>query len=373
MSIAKRKLGRGFTLIEMMVVATVGLSMAIFIAMIFKVSTKTVQNVERKLAVYEAARNILDIIHAQMLAALSNERGEQFSIKSAYFIDNDPFTPNNPDPTARYGGTSRREADALNFRVINAGANVYRDASYIPGSFVYPISYQGLYYTFPECYKFSLRSSLLYPKLDDWDASSQYQVNQGTGDFFSTPTQIRTDQMNDVSQIELTGLLVSTNNECAESWNGPNWWNYILQPKDQAPNFFAPGNEPKLSTPISSDVGRKNQARFSGFHILDLDIAYWDEKAKRYVDPPDQSVIYFSPPPKSVRITITVCDVEKRTTVTLRRVVQVITGTNPASGTASNTFITPDDAQYSLPLPVNQPKSLKTLQNAGIEPQLNLP
>src|SRR4051812_30704745 len=106
----------------MMVVATIGLSMTVCIALIFKVSTKTVQNVERKLAVYEAARNILDIVHQQMLTALSNERGEQFSIKSAYYIDNDPFTPENADSTARYGTTSRREADALNFRVINSGA-----------------------------------------------------------------------------------------------------------------------------------------------------------------------------------------------------------------------------------------------------------
>jgi prepilin-type N-terminal cleavage/methylation domain-containing protein len=367
------KSARGFTLIEMMVVLTVGLSMIICIAMIFRLSTRTVQTVERKLAVYEAARNILDIIHNQLLTAVSNERGEQFSIKSAYFIDSDPFTPVNPDPNARYGHTSRREADAVNFRVINAGANVYRDAAYIPGSYVFPISYQGLYYTFPECYKFSLRSSLLYPKLDDWDASSQYQVNQNSGYFFQTPSQIRTDQMNDVSQIELTGVLVSTNNEASEAWNGSNWWNYILTPKDMAPNFFAPGNEPKLSVPMGSDVDRKNQARLSGFHIMDLDIAYWDETAKHFVDPPDNSVIYFNPPPKAARITITVCDVEKRSSVTLRRVVQLITGTNPSSSSNAKPWIVADDNNYTVPLPVNQPKSLKQLQKVGIEPVLDLP
>ena len=369
---------RAFTLVEMMVVVAVSLSMTICIAMIFKTSTKTVQHVEQRLAVYEAARNILDIIHNQMLTACNNERGEQFSIKSAFFNDNDLFTPTSANANARYAQTSRREADCVNFRVINAGSSAYRDQAYIPGSFEYPITYQGLYYTFPECYKFSLRSSLLYPKLDDWDASSQYQVNQATGYFFQTPTQIRNDQLNDVSQIELTGLLTSTNAENTQQWTGPSWTQYIYTPRDTPPNFFAPGNEPKLATPISSDVDRKNQQRFSGFHILDLDIAYWDEQARKFVDPPDNSVIYFAPMPKAVRVTITVCDTEKRTTVTLRRVIFLITGASPAStpsGVVANpkTFIQPDDNTYIVPLPVNQPKDLKKLQAMGIEPQLNLP
>jgi type II secretory pathway pseudopilin PulG len=373
--VRRKRQARAFTLIEVMVVAAISLSMVLMIAMTFNTGTRAVKGVERKLAVYEAARNILDIIHVQLLIAVSNERGEQFSIKSAHYKDNDPFTPDNPDPDARYAKTSRREADGVQFLSFNSGSNAYREDGYIPGSQVYPISYPGTYHTFPECYKISLRSSLLYPKLDDWDNSGQYKINASTGDFFSTPTQLRNDQLNDISQIELTGLLESTNNEIVESWSGSSWTDYHLTPKDTPPNFFAPGNEPKLTHPIYSDIGRKNQQRISGFNIMDLDIAYWDEKAQHFVDPPDDKVIYFAPPPKAVRVTITVCDIEKRASVTLSRVVQLLTGNGPASGSgAPGAWIQPDDGNYSFTMPpLNMPKDLKKLQSAGIEPALDLP
>lgn len=89
---------RAFTLVEMMVVLTVSLLMMTMIVPIFKVSTRTVQTVERKLAVYEAARNIIEIIESDVQLAMSNEKGDHFSIKHVSWLDTDPFTPPSPTP-----------------------------------------------------------------------------------------------------------------------------------------------------------------------------------------------------------------------------------------------------------------------------------
>ncbi|MCW8129044.1 MAG: type II secretion system protein [Planctomycetota bacterium] len=357
----RRSRPRGFTLLEMMVVVAVTLGMVVIIVPVFQVSTRTVSAVQRKLSVYEAARNTLDIIHFQIMAAVTNERGEQFSIKSAYYDDTDPFTVANPDPNARYARSSRREADALQYVVINAGMNPYRDNAKYQGSYTFPIGYPGTHHTFPEAYKASLRSTLIYPKRDDYDWSGNVTV----GNAPKPVAQLRSEQLADVNQVELTNLLFATNNESIENW--PNAWTYVITPKDPILHFFAAGNEPKYSTPIYGDIGRKNQARMSGIRIMDLDVAYWDEGSQRFKNPPDNSVIYFAPPPKAVRVTVTVCDAEKRLALTLARVVQLPCGSNPAThvsggGGAAPDWIRDDDGDYALPLPCNQFKNLKTLE-----------
>jgi hypothetical protein len=216
-----------------------------------------------------------------------------------------------------------------------------------------------MYHTHPGAYKASLRSTLAYPKRDDYDASGYIM----SGNTPRPVGQLRQDMLNDTARIELMNYLVSTNHETIEIFNNalPNW-NPHLTPKDQIHQFFAPGNEPKYTVPVTGDVARKNQARMSGIRIMDLDIAYWDEDAKKFRDPPDNSVIYFSPPPKAVRVTITVCDAERRSTVTLCRVIHLAVGSNAAGGISQKQWIKPDDGDYTVPVPCNQVKNLITLE-----------
>lgn len=355
----RRCRSRGFTLLEMMVVVAVTLGMVVIIVPVFQVSTRTVSSVERKLAVYEAARNTLDIIHFQIMAAVTNERGEQFSIKSVHYDDTDSFTFNNPDANARLAHGSRREADAVQYVVINAGMNPYRDNAPYFGSYTFPIGYPGTHHTFPEAYKASLRSTLIYPKRDDYDWTGNVML------FGNTPkpvSQLRSEQLSDVNQIELMNLLFATNNESIEDWPNPS--TYIITPKDPILQFFAAGNEPKYTSGIYGDVGRKNQARMSGIRIMDLDVAYWDEGSKRFKNPPDDTVIYFAPAPKAVRVTICVCDVDKRLALSFSRVMQLPCGNSPATRNAAGApdWIKSDDGDYGVPLPCNQPKDLKQLE-----------
>jgi hypothetical protein len=97
----------------------------------------------------------------------------------------------------------------------------------------------------------------------------------------------------------------------------------LVRHYDQVPDLLGPGKEVKIPPGFAGDIGSMGQRRITGIRLMDLDIAYWDEVAQAFVDPPDNTVIYFWPPPKAIRITITVCDREKRATVTLCRVVYV--------------------------------------------------
>jgi hypothetical protein len=338
--------------------------MMVLIVPIFQVSTRTVKAVERKLSVYEAARNILDIIHSQIMLAVTNERGDQFSIKNIVYEDQDSFTPAGTTEPFR---KSKRSAGSLQFDVINGAGNSWADwtsyVGYVPGLYTHPMGYAGINHISPEAYKASIRSTLAYPKRDDYDESGN-QVNS-SGLLVKTPAQFQLEQLKDVAQIELMTVLESTNPGADDSsyQNMGSWWCPIVHPKDPVPGFFAPGNETKLHDPIRSDIGRQNQRRMSGMHLMDFDISYWDEGDKKFKQLPENKALYFSPPPKAVRVTITVADFEKRTFVTLSRVTQVQTGCNPATGVDANKWIKPDDStDYSIILPSNQIKDLKTLE-----------
>src|SRR3569832_1866555 len=96
-------------------------------------------------------------------------------------------------------------------------------------------------------------------------------------------------------------FLDSTNHETIEIFNNalPNW-NPHLTPKDQIHQFFAPGNEPKYTTPITGDIGRKNQARMSGIRIMDLDVAWGGGGAGGGRGPPGGAGGGGAPPPEAV-------------------------------------------------------------------------
>ena len=349
------RITRGFTLVEMMVVLTVSLLLMTMIVPIFRVTTRTVQTVERKLAVYEAARNIIEIIESDVQLAMTNERGEHFSLKHVSWLDTDPFTPVSPSPALDPGVSdtnnlafhqSRRFTDALDYIRVE-GNGVRGGPTQFPGGKAFPMAYPDHNLAYPEVWKCSLRSTLLYQHPIAY-AASDYQTD-AVGQRWN-----RNEQVADVSQIEAAIVFYA-------AFDQPKWYagtlNYA-QHYDQVPQFMGPGRE--IRVPISLDAvgdqGGVVQRRLGGLKLMDLQISYWDDSpsaggGKQFKDLPDNTVVYFWPAPKAIRITITVCDSEKRDQVTLCRVVQIPLGCgNGAVNTAAM-----DKAYYSAAIGNNSP------------------
>jgi prepilin-type N-terminal cleavage/methylation domain-containing protein len=141
--------GRGFTLAEMIAVLAICLSLTVLVVPIFRVSTSTVRNVEEKLAAYEAARNILDVIDMEIRQAQINERGEHFSIKHAFYKDTDTFTPDQTGNPLAMDTTlynySRREAAVINMMRPQPGAQfatvAWDRSTRVEGSLAHPLAY----------------------------------------------------------------------------------------------------------------------------------------------------------------------------------------------------------------------------------------
>jgi prepilin-type N-terminal cleavage/methylation domain-containing protein len=311
----------GFTMLEMMVVVAIVLSLMVMLVPMFQVTTKTAQTVQRKLAVYAAARNILDIITNEVRMAAVNERGEHFSIKHVAYLDTDTtvipsinaqLTPPGDLPYIQ----SRRQADCVNFLGLQPGAYRWGYSSAGPGtgpmfrgSQAHPLAYCELEAHYPEMWKASIRSSLSYQTDPAWELSSR-------------PNRVQ--QLNDVSKIDVT-FAYNAVSETLKQYESPkDTWHY--QYRDEPVDNCAPGNEIRVSRAVGGYEDQNMNRRITGINLMDLNIAYWDENARKFVDQPDSTVIYFSPPPKAVRITITVCDRDKRGKVTLCRVVKIPVG-----------------------------------------------
>jgi prepilin-type N-terminal cleavage/methylation domain-containing protein len=370
---ADRKIrsGRGFTLLEMVTVLAISLMLMTLIVPVFQVTTKTVQNVERKLALYESARNMLDLVEAEVQLAIANEKGEHFSIKHVSWLDTDvPFTRNFPGPVVLPGAgdagniaykCNRRVSDALNYvRVEGHGIN----ASWVPtmrmfpGGKFFPLQCPVMDSSFPEAWKCSMRSTLLYQH--DFEATEEVD-SDALHQRWSRP-----EQLTDVSQIELCFIFQSI---------GSQWQSNTAAIKnyaDQCPNFLGPGRETKIPHLVGAagkgTIEFLKQRRLGQVKIMDLAISYWDDTQKQFTDLPENTVVYFFPMPKCVRITITVCDPDKRGILTLSRVVQLPCGSGDGNVLAN----TNDSAYYTDKLQpnntihavFNRTKYLPTLPNA---------
>lgn len=353
-----RSAPRAFTLVEMMVVLTVSLMLMTMIVPIFKVSTKTVQVIERKLAVYEAARNSLEIIEAHVRMAVSNERGGHWSLKHVSWLDTDTFTPPSPTPPLDPGITdttnmayrqSRRFSDAVDY-VRLEGGGVANSPSQFAGSKLFPLSYPGFDFNYPECWKASMRSTLLYQHPNAGIGNSSDYETDASGNRWNRPEQLA-----DVGTPELAFIFYGAGDQWRH--NG-----IALQHFDPIPDQFGPGKEIKVPVNWAGNTGAKVQRRLAGIKIMDLSVAYWDDSdvaagGKQFKDLPDNTVVYFWPPPKAVRVTITVCDHDKRDTLTLCRVIQLPTGLG--SGTVNTAAM---DTSYTSPGTFNRTKYLPKLQ-----------
>ncbi len=359
----------GFSVLEMLVVLGISLALMTLIVTVFRITTRTVKVVERKLALYEAARNVLDLLEYELAMAAVNERGEHFSIKSWTVQDADSFTRDEDGNPAtadskpyRY---SRREGDAVAYVKLQAGAFRYAGNLLLPGSMAFALAYPEVAQSAPEAWKCSARSTWIYP----------YKYSDAGAGFFDG-TLSRAQQTANVSLAEIEIIAHGLANQ--HSGIGAD-----LAQNDPIPLTLAPGFEIKLSDPgyvPSNSDGREDprevvmqmwhkeikstkRRKLGGIRAMDLDVAYWDDSAKKFVDPPDGTALYFWPPPKALRVTITVCDAERRGQLTLSRVVQLCCGTG--DGQVANTL---DTQSLDLdPQPFNRTKKLGA---PNLEPKL---
>jgi type II secretory pathway pseudopilin PulG len=371
----------GFTMLEIMVVIALVLMIIVVVLPIFQVTTKTIQTVERRLAVYEAARSILDTIENELRLAVINERGEMLQIKSMNYTDTDVSKGTLCDPSKRAAANTnpalfepmgyrgkRREADALNYVKMQGGGYRWANNLMMTGSQCFPLSYPELFGSSPEAWKCSIQSSLQYR-------------NQITSE------PMRPDQLLDIHNIRLQMVCNAYYTEFRFQ-SGPG----IIYIFDPIFNTFSPGFEVKQigdhwstyvvnwQRPVNETPNREGGALTSadGYYqcqralgaipIMDLDIAYWDDNTRKFRDPPDNSLISFSPIPKAVRVTITVCDKDKRLQITLARVIQLAVGnglcdaTEDVGATGQVTRTALDTTRLDLDMtPYNRSKNLTVL------------
>ncbi|HYF51218.1 MAG TPA: type II secretion system protein [Planctomycetota bacterium] len=342
----------GFTLIEMMIVLAVSLAIMGMMVPMFTVSTRTVATVEAKLQAYQSARMILDIMETEIrLAHPVGERGEIFAIKN-YHIDTmgkDKFA-NYPDPSKRYALSRRREGDCALFGQIS------RLETYAGNS-----------------YSSSFNLGLVWPNMCNHSAREGQAVRFG-GDLMHKNFWELEGYRTDVSKIEFSLSVES-------QYQNVKWWwdaggNTLMQPLDMETDYYAPGKQ--WGEPLCSPHHAKWGWEIPGIRCMDVDIAWWDDVNKQWCGAAkdqkyDFTSIYLAPIPKAVRFTITVCDPDKKSKVTLSRVVRMPAGNgsgaiDPAQGASTDTaWFQADPANPKKPL-ISQYNRLKDLNS--IEPHL---
>jgi prepilin-type N-terminal cleavage/methylation domain-containing protein len=358
----RRNAPRGFTLLEMMIVVLISLLIMAVIVPIFKLTTHTVQAVERKLAIYESARNILDNLAYELKQSVANERGGLFCIKKYRFMDKDPFTPPQTNLKNRFY-ESRREADAVFFTLHQAGGFRFNKGTSMAGSMSFPMAYPQWNMMYPEGWRASFRSSL-FTRVDGGGGISATDGDYDSG-YYSA-------QDSDVSLIEFSGCYESLSNVVKLWQEGPPAYTQHVHHYD--PQFFddlSPGRE--LMRPyqsIGTAMGNQKFRKVSTTRCMDIEFAWWDDTKKAFTILPDYEyaeAIYFAPIPKAVRVTITVCDPNRRGRVTLSRVVSLPSGTGygaiyrNASSKGDRDFLNKSDSDFT-PAPYNRVKNLGALE-----------
>jgi hypothetical protein len=317
---------RAFTLLEMMVSLSICLTIMIVAVPVFQVTTRTVEAVERRLAVYEAARNMLDCIEVELRQAISNENGEIFCLKNIFFSDSDPWTP----PGDGLFRQSRREAHSIHFS--RWGAQPHDD---------YSLSDQsgglGGGYSYPRTWTGQSKSDLYHAAI----APNTIGMTAAT----------RKPYLDDVSLIELPIMFAGRGGGGKRALQPDGSWTSTCWNEDV--RCMAPGGE------INGPRGSLGGAGIMSVAIVDFACAYWDEAEGGFKYPPDNCGVYFSPLPKAVRVTITVCDVKKRGRITLSRIVHLLCGIG--AGVVENPSA--PDAKYLAPSAFNRAKDLRQVNS----------
>ncbi len=351
MVLTVRRRSAGFTMLEMMVVVSICLAIMVLIVPIFQVTTRTVQTVERKLALYEAARNILDILEFEIKMAVTNERGEQFCIKSLAWKDNDPFTPDTDATNTVHYTQSRRDADSIHYLKAQSGGFWNNFETPFPMSVSFPLAYYYHSYERPELWQGSVRTILTYP-IETNSPPLTAMRDDFQYDRENSPT--RNECCTDVSKIQSSIIYQNyTMTLHRQRPPGPQLQFDFSELWDKYPRRLAPGGEVWKPRAPERDFYFTEQKRITGINIMDLNISFWNAAPgkRRFEDPPDNTGIWFAPPPKMVRVTITVCDAEKRGRITLCRVIHIPVGTgecDPPAAQDNSYWLTTGPFSYPI-------------------------
>ncbi|MCW8129146.1 MAG: prepilin-type N-terminal cleavage/methylation domain-containing protein [Planctomycetota bacterium] len=303
--------GAGFTLLEMMVTVAICLMMMAMVVPVFQVVTRSTSRIERKLAVHEAARMVLDFYDAEIQSAVYDSRGNHFGIKSVAYDDGDSFTP--AGAATRYGHSQRHGSELSYLRMPSFSANTAY-ASHDLGMALFN-------YSWDEDVNLVALGHVL--------ASSDYAYE-------------RAGALADVSQGRTTGYLSRAHYRATSAG------------RDMPAKALGPGFEWGAGGLCDDEAGHGRG--LSALDVVDFEVAYWDDAARAFKNLPDFTAVYFAPPPKAIRITVTVADANKRETLTFSRITRVPGGT--ASGALPSGA---PDASNTDPSPYNRLKDLKAL------------
>ena len=386
---------RGFTLVEMMISVSICLGMMLVVTGVFKVCTGTVRSVERRLAVYEAARGILDTMDIELGRAYQNEKGEQFSIRNVVFdeastsyknqqgqgsskswdyniLSSVPYVTSGP--IARYF-QDMRLADSIHY--VRWGAQPNEDnsnpASVYPRAYYFPIVPTGNTNTWGG----GTGSAGFY-------AGATYSTLQVLPSYWNSTinSQVythRTDMMANPARIQICTQYAGRTGGSGPQYNTTNGYVSGCSAGNEPSNFGAPGHEifaprgPSGGTGLGSSsmlgfndptapVGTLGFSNLTSVSVLDFGIAYWQDGVPTgsFVYPTNNTAIYFAPPPKAICVTIQVCDRNKQSRICLTRIVQIKTGNSPANANFAAGLATtaPADVYYYDPARYNRMKQL---------------
>lgn len=301
----------GFTLLEMMITVATCLMMMVMVVPIFQAVTKSTSRIERKLSTYEAARMVLDFYDAEIQSAVYDSRGNQFGIKSVAYDDSDSFTP--AGSASRYGQSRRHGSELTYLRMPSFSANTAY-ASHDLGMALFN-------YSWDEDVNLVALGHVL--------ASSDY-------------TSERTNARADVSLGKTTGYLSHAHHRATSVG------------RDMPAKALGPGFEWGSGGLCDDEAGHGRY--LSTLDVMDFEVSYWDDVARAFKNLPDFTAVYFAPPPKAIRITVTVADVNKREMLSFSRITLVPGGTSNGAISAD-----PPDTSNTDPSPYNRLKDLKAL------------
>ena len=349
----------GFTMVELLVAVSLSVLLVTVVTMAFQVSANTIKTVQRKLDIYEAARGHMHNFALAFKPAGLTLAGDHFIIKSCAWQDDDPDTPamlpaeqtgaqlfarstapdaTKPMDTIKYE-RSRREADFLGFTQSTlVGDSKGSDIPYAgqtPGSLGFK----------SERFSHSLLSvqtddnMTLDPPFADGILNVQRMYIEAHGKYF---IPVRSDQ-HDAS------------------------WNYFHRYSQLEEFEWRPGRE---FGGVSEGYDRyRGVERYrADVYAMDFNVSFWHDRVRKYIDPPDFTMIAIAPIPSSIKCTVTVWDFDGKDYETFSRLIWLpagVGGVRVTNGAIDLTheYVGPGTQPWVPPIDPNDPATPVTYSN----------
>ena len=321
---AKKGHGRGeegFTIIEMLV--AVGLSILLIgvVTMAFQVAARTIEVVQRKLDIYEAARGVMQEMSMAIKPAALNFRGEYFIIKSVAWQDKDPRTPEDatkvgdqlfpkmevlvvPQMDATRYDASRRECDCLSYIQSTIGRSDGGGAT-MPYAAASPYS-------------------------------SGYKLERFHHNaLFRSSWDLNTNCLDDVLGMNIKPFGMYANMPYETLYGADT----DGDGKDEAFTYqyfeceefeLRPGRD-YSGTSVNARSGRGR----ADIASMDFNVSFWHDGVRRFIDPPDYTMVAISPLPRAIKIAVSIWDYDGRDYETFCRIIWLpagVGGTQPHGG-----------------------------------------